>query len=257
MASAHVEATRHMKDFLVFLLLLGTKVASRLFFRFRVEWVGTVPERPWSGLRLVAILNHTSLYEPLLTGAAGLPLLWDISHRGVVPVARKTLRRNNIGLFFKLLARHVVEVTRLPDHTWRTLLEHIDERALVTILPEGRMKRRNGLDSDGRQMTVRGGIADILRTIPGGRMLLVYSGGLHHIQAPGELLPRPFRTIRLRVESLDIAAYRESIQEDAGDIGFKRAVIADLEHRRDILCPTTPITDSPDAPSQQSEAASG
>ncbi len=237
-----------MKDFVVFLLLLGVKAVSRLFFRFRLEWVGSVPERPWSGLRLVAILNHTSLYEPVLAGAAGLPLLWDISRRGVVPVARKTLRRGNVGLFFRLLARHVVEVTRRPDETWRSLLAHVDERALVAILPEGRMKRRNGLDSDGRPMTVRGGIADILRAIPEGRMLLVYSGGLHHIQAPGELLPRPFRTIRLRVESLDIAAYRHSIMERSDDSSFKRAVIADLEHRRDTLCPTTPVTDSPDAP---------
>lgn len=242
-----------MRDLPVFFLLLTVKVLSRLFFRFQVEWVGEVPRRRWSGLRLVAILNHTSLWEPVLVGAAGTPLLWGIAHRGVAPVARKTLRRNSIGLFFKLLARHVVEVTRLPDKTWRNLLEHIDARSLVAILPEGRMKRRNGLDSEGLPMTVRGGIADILRALPGGRMLLVYSGGLHHIQAPGERWPRLFKTIRLRVENLDIAAYRDALLARFGDAGFKRAVIRDLEQRRDTLCPTRPETDAPDAPRREHE----
>jgi hypothetical protein len=48
---------------------------------------------------------------------------------------------------------------------------------------------------------VRGGIADILEAIPSGRMLLAYSGGLHHVQAPGEHVPRPFRTLYLNLES--------------------------------------------------------
>ena len=56
------------------------------------------------------------------------------------------------------------------------------------------MKRRNGLDSQGQPMTVRGGIADILEAIPSGPMLIAYSGGLHHVQAPGETLPAVFRT---------------------------------------------------------------
>jgi len=98
--------------------------------------------------------------------------------------------------------------------------------------------RRNGLDSHGQPMTVRGGIADILDAITSGYMLLVYSGGLHHIQAPGELLPRPFRTIRVSLEIVDIAAYREDLLRRFGRDHFKRAVIADLEHRRDTLCPT-------------------
>ena len=87
-------------------------------------------------------------------------------------------------------------------------------------------------------MTVRGGIADILEAIPEGPMLLAYSGGLHHVQAPGERLPRLFRTIRMNFELVDIATYRaERMREAEGPIGFKRAVVDDLERRRDSQLP--------------------
>jgi hypothetical protein len=110
---------------------------------------------------------------------------------------------------------------------------------MVLILPEGRMMRRNGLDANGQPMTVRGGIADILDALPSGRMLLAYSGGLHHVQAPGELLPRPFRRLWLHLEVVEIADYRAERQREAtSDAGFKRAVVGDLERRRDVHCPT-------------------
>ena len=69
-------------------------------------------------------------------------------------------------------------------------------------------------------------------------MLVAYSGGLHHVQAPGERLPRMFRKIRMNFELLDIATYRaERLQEAESPIGFKRAVVDDLERRRDRNCP--------------------
>ena len=46
------------------------------------------------------------------------------------------------------------------------------------------MKRANGMDLEGMPMTIRGGVADLLMAIPGGRMLIAYSGGLHHVQVP-------------------------------------------------------------------------
>ncbi len=94
---------------------------------------------------------------------------------------------------------------------------------MVMILPEGRMMRRNGLDSNGQPMTVRGGIADILDAIPDGRMLLAYSGGLHHVQAPGDGLPRLFRSIRLNLEAVDIADYRAARRAEAGTSGRLQA----------------------------------
>src|SRR5581483_8303288 len=108
--------------------------------------------------------------------------------------------------------------------------------SLVIIAPEGRMKRTTGLDAEGNPMTVRGGIADVLRGIPAGDMLLAYSGGLHHLQAPGELLPRVFKRIAMRLELVDIASYREELLARNGRHGFKRAVIQDLEARRDLHC---------------------
>jgi hypothetical protein len=85
-------------------------------------------------------------------------------------------------------------------------------------------------------MTIRGGIADIIRAVPDGRMLLCYSRGLHHIQAPGERLPRLFRTVKARLETVDLPAYREKLLESAGEEGFKRAVVEDLSRRRDLYC---------------------
>jgi hypothetical protein len=56
------------------------------------------------------------------------------------------------------------------------------------------------------------------------------------VQAPGEWLPRLFKRIALRLEVLDIAAYREEQLERGGRHGFKQAVIRDLEERRDRHC---------------------
>lgn len=228
-----------MRSLFVFSLIATLKVVSHLFWRLEVSWVGDEPPRPWwRDVRIVAILNHTSLYELLFAGAVPFRFLWRIARIGVLPAAAKTIERPVIGLLFRSIAAHVVSITRERDHTWDEVLRRIGPQSMVLILPEGRMKRSTGLDSNGQPMTMRGGIADILRAIPAGQLLLAYSGGLHHVQAPGELLPRPFRTLRMRFELVDIASYRESI--GAGDDAeeFKRRVKADLEARRDRVCPT-------------------
>jgi 1-acyl-sn-glycerol-3-phosphate acyltransferase len=227
-----------IKSVLTFLLLLKIRFLSRFFFKLEEEWIGGKPENYAKGTRIIALLNHTSLYEPLIAGYAPANLLWKFARHGVLPVAEKTMKRR-IGIFFSLLVRHVVVVTRRRDHTWNKVLNSIDSKAIVIILPEGRMKRANGLDSEGREMTVRGGIADILEVLPDGRMLAVYSGGLHHIQVPGELLPTPFKTIRCRMEMVNIAKYKKELAENYPELSFRGAVIADLTRRRDELCPTT------------------
>jgi hypothetical protein len=144
-----------------------------------------------------------------------------------------------VGRFYSLVAQRVISITRERDETWRQVLNTIDPDAMVIILPEGRMKRAGGLDANGQPMTVRGGIADILETIGEGRMLIAYSGGLHHVHAPGDRFPRLFKTIRMNLEVMDIGAYREARMAEAGPPrGFKRAVVQDLERRRDLYCPT-------------------
>ena len=225
-----------MRSRAVFLLLLAVKAASRLLLRVRIEFVREVDD-PWAGLRVVAILNHTSLFEPVLTAVAPNRLLWQIAAHGVLPVADKTLARPIVGRLYRFVARHVVRVTRRRDETWADVLERLhDEEALIVILPEGRMKRRTGLDLDGNPMTIRGGIADILESVPDGRLFIGYSGGLHQVHAPGDRLPRLFRRVRLGAEVLDIPAYRRELLDRHGPDGFKGAVIEDLTERRDRHC---------------------
>lgn len=228
-----------MRKYFVFLFLWSLGLVSRLFWRCRTGWIGEpAPRDIWSRLRVVCFLNHTSLFEWIFVAGPPASFLWRVACHGVVPAAAKTTMRPVVGRFFKLLAAHVVSISRERDHTWRDVLSRIDPDSMVLILPEGRMKRPNGLDSKGQPMSVRGGIADILEAIPAGEMLIAYSGGLHHVQAPGETFPRLFRTIRMNFERVDIADYRAARLAEAGSpAGFKRCVVADLERRRDLHCP--------------------
>jgi hypothetical protein len=229
-----------VRSYAVFLLLLAVKVFAWLFYRIDMRWIGDPPRDRWRHIRLVAVLNHTSLYEPLFAGGVPVSFLWRIARHGVVPIAQKTAVRPLIGHFYKLIAARVISITRERDESWEKVLAHVDPDAMLALLPEGRMKRSTGLDSEGKPMTVRGGIADILESIGAGRMLLAYSGGLHHVQAPGERFPRLWKTIRMRLELVDIAAYRAALLAKAGTAGWKRAVVEDLERRRDLLCPCSP-----------------
>jgi Acyltransferase len=229
-----------VRTLVVFLFLSFLRTVAAILWPLDLGWVSP-PEskKPWAGVRVVALLNHTSLFEWLFVGAMPLSALWRLAAHGVVPAAEKTLKRPWVGRFFKTVAAHVVSITRERDHTWRTVLARIDDpKSTILLAPEGRMKRRNGLDSNGQPMSVRGGIADILEAIPEGGLIIAYSGGLHHVQAPGERLPRPFRTIRMRLERLEIERYRsERLDEAGGTTQFKRAVVADLDRRRDLYCP--------------------
>lgn len=228
-----------MRKYLVFLVLGTAWLISKAFWSREMRWIdGPPPGDPWRGIRVLCFLNHTSLFEWLFIAMAPPRFLWRVACHGVVPAAEKTTSRPIVGQFFKLIAAHVVSISRERDHTWREVLSRIDPDSMIIILPEGRMMRPGGLDSKGQPMTVRGGIADILESIPSGPMLVAYSGGLHHVQAPGESLPRPFRRIRMNFELLDIATYRADREHEAdGPIGFKRAVVEDLERRRDRNTP--------------------
>ncbi len=214
------------------------KAVSRTFWRHDIAWVGELPPGdPWGQLRITAILNHTSLFEWIWGGSPPARFLWQMASHGVIPVADTTINRPGIGHFFRFIGHNVVSISRERDHTWKEVMSKIDdERSLVVMAPEGRMMRADGLDKHGKPMTVRGGIADILEATPSGRMLLAYSGGLHHVQMPGERFPRLFKPVRLRLETLDIPTYRAEILAQAGERGFKRAVAEDLQRRRDLYC---------------------
>ncbi len=226
-----------MRSYVVFLVLLVVKLFSRIFYRLEVQRIGEVPPEPWRHIRLTAILNHTSLYEALFTAACPNHFLWRLARHGVVPIAEKTAKRAVVGRFYGLVAARVISITRERDETWSQVLRQIDPDAMVMLLPEGRMKRASGFDAQGKPMTVRGGVADILEASSDGRMLIAYSGGLHHVHTPGERFPRLFKTIRLGLEVVDIAQYRAARLAEGGAKGFRRAVVNDLEARRDQICP--------------------
>lgn len=228
-----------MRSYLVFLLLVTVKLFARVFYRVDMRFLDEGPGDPWGHHQVVAVLHHTSLYEALFAGGCPPRFLWRIARHGVVPIAQKTADRALVGRFYGLIANRVVSITRERDETWEAVLAEIDPDAMVILFPEGRMKRANGLDATGKPMTVRGGIADILEAIGAGTLLLAYSGGLHHVHAPGQRWPRLFKRIRMNLEVVDIAAYNASrLAEGGGDPrGYRRAVVADLERRRDELCP--------------------
>ena len=225
-----------VRSFTVFTLLLTLKYLSRIFYRHDFAWVGDVPPRPWHDIRLVTFLNHTSLFEPVFLGGVPNQFIWRIAAHGVVPAADKTTGRPLVGLIFRFVAHHVIAITRERDHTWFEVLNRIDPNSMVIIAPEGRMKRASGLDLQGNPMTVRGGISDILQAIERGRMLLAYSGGLHHVQVPGHI-PNVFKTVRMRLEIVEISKYIEDMTRRGGADDFKRNVRQDLDRRRDFYCP--------------------
>lgn len=242
MATTSARPRITLRALLIFAILLAIKYTTRLFWRIDIGWVGRSEGSSWkqtdvSQLRIVAILNHTSLFDLLLAASCPNSFLLRIASAGVLPAADKTLDRPLVGILFRFVAAQVVSISRQRDHTWRDVLGRIGPHSMVMILPEGRMKRPNGLDLQGQPMTVRGGIADLLEAVPEGLMLLAYSGGLHHVQAPGEVLPRFFRRIKLNFEVLDIPTYRNNRLAERGEAGFKRAVVEDLQRRRDLHCP--------------------
>jgi len=225
-----------LRSAIVFSLLYSLKILSRIFYRHDWQFVGTnVPGNPWKGLRLVVFLNHTSLFEPVFIGVPPATFVWRLAAHGVVPAADKTTDRPLVGMVFRFIAHEVIPITRQRDDTWAQVMSTISPDSMVVLAPEGRMKRANGLDLHGKPMTVRGGVADILQSLQRGRMLIAYSGGLHHVQIPGHI-PNVFKTVRLRGEVLEIEEYVKEMSH-GGPEQFKKSVIRDLERRRELYCP--------------------
>lgn len=247
-----------LRSYVVFAFLIALKRLARLVYRFEMTWFDTGEDRsetetgedPWRDIRVAAVLHHTSLFDLLFV--AGLPnrMLWLLARSAVAPGADVTLERPVVGALARLFVHRMIPVTRRRDETWDAMLDAIDEDALIVLAPEGRMMRRNGLDKNGRPMTVRGGIADILEAVeplPGpDRLLLLYSQGLHHIQAPGERLPRLFEIFSAKLERISITDYLAERRAEAerGGSTVAQAVIRDLEARRGRHCPALGYPDS-------------
>lgn len=154
----------------------------------------------------------------------------------VAPGADKTLNRPIVGKIWKLMGPGIYSITRKRDKTWRKFMQAIHNRSVIVIAAEGRMKRPNGLDLHGRPMTVRAGVADVLEHLQDGNILVVYSGGLHHVQKPGEGLPHLFKTLKLNIEVLDIDQYKARFNTEG--IQWKKDVVKDMQLRLENNCPS-------------------
>lgn len=223
-------------QFLSFLCLGLIKVFSYIFYRGEPVWLSREREESMQEVKLLVLLNHTSLFEPLFIRFAPWRLIWMLAHKLVIPGADITMKRPMAGRILKALMPGCIPITRKNDHSWMHFLSQVNEQKITAILPEGRMKRRNGLDKFGKPMSVRGGVADILECLDEGKILFVYSGGLHHIQAPGDKWPNLFKTLRANMELVNIQDYKRQFSEKTDDLvarhnAFKVQVIEDMNRR--------------------------
>jgi hypothetical protein len=225
-----------MRSIFAYLLVLVIRAFSHIFYRLEVKWLSEHTDDQWERVRLAVLMNHTSLYEPLFNPALPPKFLWKFISRMAAPAAADTLKRPIVGTFWKLMIPHASSISRKRDDTWVEFMENIRPDSVVVIAPEGRMKRANGLDKHGKPMTIRGGIADILAGLDAGMMVVCYSGGLHHVQAPGQFLPRIFKTIKMNLEMIDIADYKKNLPTDPK--AFKLAVVADFQQKLETRCPS-------------------
>jgi len=224
-----------MKSLISYFFLLCIKYFSRLFYRFEIGW----PEQEikWGKVRLIIFLHHTSLYEFLYLGFLPNHFLRKLSKRMVAPAADKTLNRPLVGVFFKLFSPGMIPITRKRDDSWGNFLESIYDDSIILIAPEGRMKRKTGLDLDGNKMNVKPGVVDILAGLNNGQMVFAYSGGLHHVQVPDEGLPKLFKTLKMNLEAFDINEYKSLFAFAKGSDDWKKAVLTDMQHRLEMKVP--------------------
>lgn len=230
-----------MKRLIAFSILALVKIISHCFFKGHFTWINETPEKPWDNVRLIALLNHTSLYEPVYIQALSFSFLWKLADKVNVPGADVTLNRPVVGLLWKLMLPNIASVTRKRDRSWVSYLNSIKPDSVILIAPEGRMKRLNGLDKNGRPMTVQGGIADIIEVLDEGSLVLCFSGGLHHIQAPGQHFPRLFQPIFMNMMYLDIREYKKSFA-DYSPRERKLKITQDFQQRLETHCPKNPLT---------------
>ena len=214
-----------------FLFLCSIKILGRIFYSFDFEWIEAPVRHPFREARLNLYLNHTSLIEPIVLAVLPFSYIWQLANRATFPAADITMKRSIAGTLYKALAPNPISISRRRDHSWKKFLETVAGKAIVWMTPEGRMKRLNGLDKAGKPMTVRPGVVEVLERLKGGSLVLIHSGGLHHVLPPGQGFPNLFKIIRFRFEVLRVDEYKIALGH--GTDAFRDNVIADLESRRD------------------------
>lgn len=220
-----------MKTVVAFLILAIVKIISKIFYREEVKFLDNSSFNDFQNVKIVALLNHTSLFEPIFLAAVPFSLIWEFSKRAVGCGADITLNRPIVGFFWRFLLPEMISITRKRDETWEYFIKKIQAPgSIIFIAPEGRMMREPGLDKHGRPMSVRGGIVDVIENVHFGEMLLLYSGGLHHVHKPGDAFPRPFQTIKLNIDRVQIPLYKATYA-GLDSKARKKAIVQDLESR--------------------------
>jgi hypothetical protein len=227
-----------MRSLIGFLIVMSIRCISIIFWKLEWKWINPPEDadKIWKRGKVMVLMNHTSLYEPLFCPIMPVGFTWQFISKMAAPAADKTLNRPIVGTFWKMMIPRVTAISRKRDDTWVSFMEQIAHDSMIVIAPEGRMKRPNGLDKNGHPMTIKGGIVDILLRPLEGTMVLFYSGGLHHVQAPGQIFPRPFQTIKMNLEWFDINEYKSRFSNDPET--FRNEMLADLQERLEKNCPT-------------------
>ncbi|MUH72310.1 hypothetical protein [Psychrosphaera haliotis] len=127
-------------------------------------------------------------------------------------------------------------ISRKRDESWDNFLKSVNDDAIVAILPEGRMRRHDGNDKHGNPMTVRTGVADIIEELDDGKVLFIYSGGMHHVQIPGQTLPKLFKKIKVNMEMVDINDYKDILHHPEKKTR-KAQIVKDIQKRLEDFTP--------------------
>lgn len=212
--------------------LAGLKIAGYIIYPSKLNWLTKEPDN-WDDISLILILNHTSLFEFVYGVTLPYKFLKNLSQHLVIPVADKTMKKPIAGRIFKYLAPHTIPLTRKRDDSWQFFLNQIKSDNICIFMPEGQMKRRNGLDKNGNPMQVKTGVYDLLLKYQGKKMAIVYSHGLHHVMAPNDKIPKIFQKISADIEQVDIDTYLKQFKNCENPA---IEVAQDLQIKRDRYC---------------------
>ena len=215
-----------------FIFLSTLKFSGHFIYPSKLNWIGKKPEN-WHDISLILVLNHTSLFEFVYCVTLPYSFLKQLSKKLVIPVAQKTLDAPISGLVFKYLTPNTIGLTRKRDESWQYFLDNIKRENICIFMPEGQMKRLNGLDKNGQPMKVKTGVYELMQKYRGKNMVLVYSHGLHHVFPPGARFPKIFKKIEADIEFLAVDEYLKKFDtshEPAIDVA------QDLQIRRDQHC---------------------
>lgn len=215
-----------------FLFLSLLKLYGYALYPSKLNWVGKRPQS-WHDVSLVLVLNHTSLFEFVYSVTLPYSFLKELSQRLVIPVAQKTLDKPISGLIFKYLTPNTIGLSRKRDDSWKYFLDNIKNDNICIFMPEGQMKRTNGLDKNGNPMKVKTGVYELMQKYRGKNMVLVYSHGLHHVLAPGDKYPKIFKKIEADIEYLSVDDYLAGFESESEPA---KSVAMDLQNRRDKYC---------------------